>query len=52
VGAISDRCDLLTTFQFLPIFSLIGTLAFFYGSFYDVRDLEKVARIQLKEDMS
>ena len=48
VGAISDRYDLLTAFQFLPIFSLIGTLAFFFGSFYYVRDLEKVAKIQLK----
>lgn len=50
VGAISDRYDLLTAFQFLPIFSLIGTLAFFFGSFYYVRDLEKVAKITLKSE--
>ncbi len=50
IGAISDRYDLLTAFQFLPIFALFGAVVFFIGSFYYVRDLEKVAKVQLKEE--
>ena len=50
IGAMSDRYDLLTAFQFTPIFSLIGAAAFFIGSFYYVRDLEKVAKVTLKAD--
>jgi MFS family permease len=51
VGAISDRYDLLTAFQFLPIFALFGAIVFFIGSFYYVRDLSKVERVVLKEEM-
>ena len=36
VGAISDRYDLLTAFQFLPLFALFGAIVFFIGSFYYV----------------
>lgn len=50
IGAMSDRYDLLTAFQFIPIFALIGAAAFFIGSFYYVRDLEKVAKVTLKAD--
>jgi MFS family permease len=50
IGVISDRYDLLTAFQFVPIFSLVGAAAFFIGSFYYVRDLEKVAKVTLKAD--
>ncbi|MBN2223429.1 MAG: MFS transporter [Deltaproteobacteria bacterium] len=50
VGAISDRYDLLTAFQFLPLFALLGAIAFFIGSFYYVRDLHKVERVVLKEE--
>jgi len=50
VGAISDRFDLLTAFQFLPLFALFGAIVFFIGSFYYVRDLHKVERVVLKEE--
>jgi MFS family permease len=50
VGAISDRYDLLTAFQFLPLFALLGAIAFFIGSFYYVKDLHKVERVVLKEE--
>lgn len=50
IGAISDRFDLLTAFQFLPIFALFGAVVFFIGSFYYVRDLHKVERVVLKEE--
>jgi MFS family permease len=50
IGAISDRYDLLTAFQFLPIFALFGAIVFFIGSFYYVRDLHKVERVVLKEE--
>jgi MFS family permease len=50
VGAISDRYDLLTAFQFLPLFALFGAIVFFIGSFYYVKDLHKVERVVLKEE--
>jgi MFS family permease len=50
VGSISDRYDLLTAFQFLPLFALFGAVVFFIGSFYYVRDLHKVERVVLKEE--
>jgi sugar phosphate permease len=50
IGAISDRYDLLTAFKFLPLFALFGGIAFFIGSFFYERDLNKVARVKLKEE--
>lgn len=50
VGAISDRYDLLTAFKFLPIFAVFGSLVFFIGSFYYVRDLRKVEKVILEEE--
>ncbi len=50
VGSISDRYDLLTAFQFLPLFALFGAVVFFIGSFYYVRDLHKVERVVLQEE--
>lgn len=48
IGAISDRYDLLTAFQFLPIFSLFGAIMFFLGSFFYVRDYNKVQKVRLE----
>ena len=48
IGAISDKYDLLTAFQFLPIFTLFGAIVFFIGSFFYVKDLKKVTRVALK----
>jgi uncharacterized membrane protein len=48
VGAISDRYDLLTAFKFLPLFSLLGGIGFFIGSFYYVRDYKKVQKVKLE----
>ena len=50
IGAISDRYDLLTAFKFLPLFCLFGAIVFFIGSFFYVRDLNKVEKIRLKEE--
>ena len=49
VGFISDRYDLLTAFQFLPIFTFFGCIVFFIGSFFYVRDLSKVEKVVLEE---
>jgi MFS family permease len=48
VGAISDRYDLLTAFKFLPLFSLLGAIGFFIGSFFYVRDYNKVQKVKLE----
>lgn len=48
IGFISDRYDLLTAFQFLPLFALFGGAAFFIGSFFYVRDLNKVEKVRLE----
>jgi MFS family permease len=48
IGFISDRYDLLTAFQFLPLFALFGAAAFFVGSFFYVRDLHKVEKVRLE----
>jgi len=50
IGAISDRYDLLTAFKFLPLFCLFGAIVFFIGSFFYVRDLNKVERVRLQEE--
>jgi MFS family permease len=50
VGVISDRYDLLTAFKFLPIFAVFGSIVFFIGSFYYVRDLRKVEKVILEEE--
>lgn len=47
VGFISDRYDLLTAFQFLPIFGLMGALLFYFGSLFYERDLHKVERFKI-----
>lgn len=49
IGFISDRYDLLTAFKFLPLFAVVGGVAFFIGSFYYVRDLKKVEKVRLEE---
>ena len=50
IGAISDRYDLLTAFKFLPIFAVFGSIVFFIGSFYYVRDLRKVETVILEQE--
>jgi len=50
VGWISDCYDLITAFRFMPIFTLLGALAFFIGSFFYEADLAKVDRVVLEEE--
>ena len=49
IGFISDRYDLLTAFKFLPLFAVVGGVAFLIGSFFYVRDLNKVEKVRLEE---
>jgi MFS family permease len=49
IGFISDRYDLLTAFKFLPLFAVVGGVAFLIGSFFYVRDLHKVEKVRLEE---
>jgi MFS family permease len=49
IGFISDRYDLLTAFKFLPLFAVLGGVAFLIGSFFYVRDLHKVEKVRLEE---
>ncbi len=44
VGMISDRINLITALQLLPIFMLFGGVMFFIGSFFYLRDKESVER--------
>ena len=48
VGAISDRINLLTAFQLLPIFMVFGGIMFFVGSFFYLRDKNKVEKVELQ----
>jgi MFS family permease len=48
IGYISDGYGLLTAFKFLPLFSLLGAVSFFLGSFFYVRDLNKVEKVSLE----
>ncbi len=47
VGVISDRINLATALQLLPIFMLFGGVMFFIGSFFYLRDKARVERIEL-----
>ena len=49
IGFISDHYDLLTAFKVLPLFAVVAGVAFFIGSFYYVRDLNKVEKVRLEE---
>ena len=49
IGFISDRYNLLTAFKFLPLFAVVGGVAFLIGSFFYVRDLNKVEKVRLEE---
>ncbi|MFO7557432.1 MAG: MFS transporter [Desulfobacterales bacterium] len=48
VGFISDRYSLLLAFRLLPIFSVFASIAFYLGSFYYVRDFNRVEKIILE----
>jgi MFS family permease len=50
VGYMSDKYDLITAFRFMPIFAIFGGIMFFLGSFYYVRDLNKVEKIVLEKE--
>jgi MFS family permease len=44
VGVISDRINLVTALQLLPLFMLFGGVMFFIGSFFYLRDKERVEK--------
>ncbi|MFA5399658.1 MAG: MFS transporter [Dehalococcoidia bacterium] len=48
VGIISDRINLVTAFQLLPIFMLFGGVMFFVGSFFYLRDKDRAERVELQ----
>ncbi len=48
LGKISDLSNIKTAMSILPFVLLIGTLLFFLGSKYYLRDMEKVAKIKLE----
>jgi MFS family permease len=48
LGKISDLSNIKTAICILPFVLLIGTLLFYLGSKYYVRDMEKVAKIKLE----
>jgi hypothetical protein len=50
LGKISDLSNIRTALSILPFVLLIGTLLFFLGSKYYVRDMEKVAKIKLEAE--
>ncbi|MBN2179296.1 MAG: MFS transporter [Deltaproteobacteria bacterium] len=47
VGAVSDRHDIGTALTIVPLFSLIAGLFFFAGSFFYMRDKEKVEKVAI-----
>ncbi len=47
MGAISDAYNIQTAFSLLPISLILSSLLFFIGSFYYVKDLAKVPKINL-----
>lgn len=50
LGKISDLSNIKTAISILPFVLLIGTLLFFLGSKYYVRDMGKVAKIKLEAE--
>ncbi len=48
LGRISDLSNIKTAMSILPFVLLIGTLLFFLGSKYYLKDMEKVAKIKLE----
>lgn len=48
LGRISDLSNIKTAMSILPFVLMIGTLLFFLGSKYYLRDMEKVAKIKLE----
>jgi MFS family permease len=47
VGMLSDRYDILTAMQIVPLFSLLAAILFVAASFYYEKDLAKVERVAL-----
>jgi MFS family permease len=50
LGKISDLSNIKTAMSILPFSLLLGALLFYIGSRYYVRDMEKVARVQLQAE--
>jgi len=50
LGKISDLSNIKTAISILPFVLLIGTLLFFLGSKYYIRDMGKVAKIKLEAE--
>lgn len=48
IGALSDRMGLETAVLFIPVFALAAAGLFLVGSFFYVRDLEKVPRVDVE----
>jgi MFS family permease len=50
MGKIYDLTNIQTALSFLPVILLLGALLFWLGSRHYIKDLGKVARIELKAD--
>jgi MFS family permease len=48
IGALSDRMGLETAVLFIPVFALAAAGLFLVGSFFYIRDLEKVPRVDVE----
>ncbi len=50
IGVVSDRYDLLTAFQFLPLMTLASGVLFMVGSFFYEKDLQRVDDVVLEDE--
>ncbi len=50
IGVVSDRYDLLTAFQFLPVMTLASGVLFLIGSFFYEKDLQRVGDVKLEDE--
>lgn len=48
VGVISDRINLVTALQMLPMFMVFGGVMFFIGSFFYLRDVDRVEKVTVE----
>jgi dipeptide/tripeptide permease len=48
VGMIYDKSNIETALSVLPFVLVVGSVLFYIGSRYYVKDMEKVAKIQLE----
>jgi MFS family permease len=52
MGAISDATNIETAFQVLPVSLVIASILFFIGSFFYVKDLAKVPKVEISTEDS